>query len=53
MRASQVVLEPPIALTHPRGDFQGYDVLKAYIKCYKMSHVKEILGNLKMLLKNC
>jgi hypothetical protein len=31
-----IVLEPPITPLSPRGNFQGYDFLKAYEKCYKM-----------------
>ena len=35
-----IVLEPPITpVPPPRGNFRGYDFLKAYEKCYKMSHV--------------
>jgi hypothetical protein len=34
-----IVLEPPITLVPPRGNFQGYDFLKAYEKCYKTSLV--------------
>ena len=34
-----IVLEPPITPVPPRGNFRGYDFLKAYEKCYKMSHV--------------
>jgi hypothetical protein len=33
-----LVLEPPISPVPP-GNFQGYDFLKAYEKCYKMSLV--------------
>jgi hypothetical protein len=32
-----LVLEPPITpVPPPRGNFQGYDFLKACEKCYKM-----------------
>jgi hypothetical protein len=49
-----LVLEPLITPVSPRGNFQGYDFLKAYEKCYKMSLVctlvvecfKEILGKI-------
>jgi hypothetical protein len=37
-----IVLEPPITPVPPpppRGNFQGYDFLKVYEKCYKMSLV--------------
>ena len=34
-----IVLEPPITPVPPQGNFRGYDFLKAYEKCYKMSHV--------------
>ena len=33
------LLSPPITSVPPRGNFRGYDFLKAYEKCYKMSHV--------------
>jgi hypothetical protein len=32
----QIVLEPLITAVLPMGDFQGYDSLKAYEKCYKV-----------------
>jgi hypothetical protein len=34
-----IVFEPPITPVPPRGNFQGYDFLKAYEKWYKMSIV--------------
>jgi hypothetical protein len=37
LKPSHLVLEPPITPVPPsRGNFQGYDFLKAYEKCYKI-----------------
>jgi hypothetical protein len=34
-----IVLEPPITPVPQRGNFESYDFLKAYEKCYRMSVV--------------
>ena len=33
-----LVIESTITPVPPRGNFRGYGFLKAYEKCYKMSH---------------
>jgi hypothetical protein len=35
----QIVLEPLITAVLPKGNFQVYDFLKAYEKCYNISVV--------------